>query len=282
LPAAGEPLDYGQDRCERVDDVLQRVSNLLQLVAVRALAAKSMAEHDKVGACIFKRTGGAPAVFHDRWDTFVSMAVRVQGAAGHAGRPWPALAAVLGGPDSLVPGQELRAIRSSPRIELSRAAGGPGFHGCSVVGVAASPSVTVSPGFNATARKNHIVYLQWWVPGEVFLITPRAYLVHGGEHRQPVVQAGNPQNRRHVRPRRDEAIPAPCRIGIVGDPDKRAQPPGVAEGHASQIEQQQPGMAVDCGPGPNVQAVRRDEVQLSLHGQDLDLPQTGCAVHSWR
>jgi hypothetical protein len=44
-----------------------------------------MAEHDKVGACIFKRTGGASAVFHDRWDTFVSMAVRVQGAAGHAG-----------------------------------------------------------------------------------------------------------------------------------------------------------------------------------------------------
>ena len=134
LPAAGEPLDYGQDRCERVDDVLQRVSYLLQLVAVRALAAKSMAEHDKVGACIFERTGGVSAVFHDRWDTFVSMAVRVQGAAGHAGRPWPAVAAVLGGPDSLVPGPELRAIRSSPRIELGRAAGGPGFHGCSVVG----------------------------------------------------------------------------------------------------------------------------------------------------
>ena len=127
LPAAGEPLDYGQDRCERVDDVLQRVSDLLQPVAVRALAAKSMAEHDKVGACIFERTGGASTVFHGRWDTFVSMAVRVQGAAGHAGRPWPALAAVLGGPDSLMPGPELRAIRSSPRIELSRAAGGPGF-----------------------------------------------------------------------------------------------------------------------------------------------------------
>jgi hypothetical protein len=77
LSAAGEPLDYGQDRCERVDDVLQRVSNLLQFVAVRALAAKSMAEHDKVGACIFERTGGVSAVFHDRRDTFVSMAVRV-------------------------------------------------------------------------------------------------------------------------------------------------------------------------------------------------------------
>jgi hypothetical protein len=102
-----------------VDDVLGRVSDLLQLVAVRALAAKSMAEHDKVGACIFERTGGASAVFHGRWDTFVSMAGRVQGAAGHAGRPWPALAAVLGGPDSLVPGPELRAIRSSPRIELA-------------------------------------------------------------------------------------------------------------------------------------------------------------------
>ena len=103
------------------------------LLSVRWLA-KRMAEHDKVGACIFERTGGASAVFHGRWDTFVSMAVRVQGAAGHAGRPWPALAAVLGGPDSLVPGPELRAIRSSPRIELGRAAGGPGFHGCSVVG----------------------------------------------------------------------------------------------------------------------------------------------------
>ena len=116
LPAAGEPLDYGQDRCERVDDVLQRVSYLLQLVAVRALAAKSMAEHDKVGACIFERTGGVSAVFHCRWDTFVSMAVRVEGAAGHAGRPWLAVAAVLGGPDSLMPGQELRAIRSSSGI----------------------------------------------------------------------------------------------------------------------------------------------------------------------
>ena len=137
-------------------------------------------------------------------------------------------------------------------------------------------------GVSATARKNHIVYLPWWVPGEVFLITPRVYLVHGGEHGQPVVQAGDPQNRRHVRLRCDEAIPAPGRVGIVGDPDKRAQPPGVAEGHAGQIEQQQPGMAVDGGPGPHVQAVRRDEIQLSLHGQDLDLPRTSCAVHGWR
>jgi len=86
-PAVGEPLDYGHDRCERVGDALQRVSNLLQLAAARALAAKSMAEHDKVSAGIFEHTGGAPAVFRDRRDTFVSMAVRVQRAAGHAGRP---------------------------------------------------------------------------------------------------------------------------------------------------------------------------------------------------
>jgi hypothetical protein len=76
-----------------------------------------------VGACIIERAGGAPAVFHDRRDRFGSMAVRVCQVAGHDGRPCLALAAVLGGPDSLMPALELTAIRTSHRVESEPGSG---------------------------------------------------------------------------------------------------------------------------------------------------------------
>ena len=75
----------------------------------------------------------------------------------------------------------------------------------------------------------------------------RQCVVDGGEHRHPAVQAADPQYLRDRRPRRDEAETAPCRIGLVGDPDEGAEPAGVAEGQAGQVEQHQPGRAGDGG-----------------------------------
>jgi len=43
------------------------------------------------------------------------------------------------------------------------------------------------------------------------------------------VQAPDPQYPRGQRPRREEAEIAPCRIGLVSDPDEGAEPAGVAE-----------------------------------------------------
>ena len=59
----------------------------------------------------------------------------------------------------------------------------------------------------------------------------------------PAVQAGDPEDLRDRRLRRDEGETAPCRVGVVGDPDEGAEPAGVAEGQAGQIEQQQPSQA---------------------------------------
>jgi hypothetical protein len=67
----------------------------------------------------------------------------------------------------------------------------------------------------------------------------RLRVVDSGEHRHPAVQAADPQNLRDRRPWRDEAETAPCRVGLVGDLDKGAEPAGVAEGQAGQVEQQQ-------------------------------------------
>ena len=62
----------------------------------------------------------------------------------------------------------------------------------------------------------------------------------------------------------------PCRIGVVGDLDEGAEPTGIAEGQAGQIEQQQAGRAVDgCVALPD-KAIAGNDIQLCWHAQDLD------------
>ncbi len=104
----------------------------------------------------------------------------------------------------------------------------------------------------------------------------RQCVVDGGEHRQPAVQAGDPQDLRDRRPRRDEAETASRRVGAVGDPDEGAEPAGIAEGQAGQVGQQQPGRAGDGCVALLGQALGSGEIQLGWHAQDLD---PGAAVH---
>jgi len=73
-----------------------------------------------------------------------------------------------------------------------------------------------------------------------------------------------------VAARRDEAETAPCRVGLVGDPDKGTEPARVAEGQAGQVEQQQPGGAGDGGVALGDHALAGGEIQLPWHAQDLD------------
>ena len=84
----------------------------------------------------------------------------------------------------------------------------------------------------------------------------RQGIIDGRKHWQPLVQAADLQHPRHSRLRRDQPVPAPCPVGMVGDLDECAEPTGVAKGQAAQVKQQQPGMG-DGGTGPARPAGRR-------------------------
>jgi hypothetical protein len=95
-------------------------------------------------------------------------------------------------------------------------------------------------------------------------------VVDGGEDWQPLVQSADPHYFCHLRPRGDQAIAAPFLVGVVGDLDEGAEPPGVAEGQIAQIEQQQPGMG-EGGTTLLSEAVGGGQIKLFWRVQDLDL-----------
>ena len=98
----------------------------------------------------------------------------------------------------------------------------------------------------------------------------RPGVVDGREYRHPLIQTADPQDLRHLGLRCDEAIAAPGLLGVVGDPDQGAEPPGVAEGQPGEVKEEQPGVAGDGGMAPRGCVVGGGHVQLSCQVQNLD------------
>jgi hypothetical protein len=64
----------------------------------------------------------------------------------------------------------------------------------------------------------------------------RERVIDGRERWYPAVQAADAQHLRHWWLRRDETVTASGRAGPVSDPHEGAEPVGVAERQAAQIE----------------------------------------------
>jgi hypothetical protein len=66
---------------------------------------------------------------------------------------------------------------------------------------------------------------------------------------------------------------------VISDPDQRAEPAGVAEGHSGHVEQRHPGLAANGCTTPRGQAVGEGQIQLTAHLHHLDLP--AATGHGW-
>ena len=77
-----------------------------------------------------------------------------------------------------------------------------------------------------------------------------ARLLDGRERRQPGGEAGDPQDVRHLRLRRDQPVTAPRGVGVVGHPHEGTEPTRIAEGQpvrSSSNSRAWPAMAAHAG-----------------------------------